>query len=192
MLKITIRSGLRSLRSVTPEQKEEVLYSAAGSVRSLLEEHFRARPSRRFWKEAADSVHVEPGSNGTLNVAVYKRGVRLRYEGGTVKPTGKISELTGKPIRSLLIPGPRTPMRTQGLDLYDVVKDPRRVHTIKNHAGRVYLVEDAEQEGQKMRYLGRLVKSTTHEPDPTVMPTEQAMREAARAGAEHVLKDFEP
>ena len=88
MLKITIRSGLCSLRSVTPEQKEEVLYSAAGRVRSLVEDHFRARPSRRFWKEAADSVHVEPGSNGTLNVAIYKRGVRLRYEGGQSAPRG--------------------------------------------------------------------------------------------------------
>lgn len=192
MLKITIRSGLRSLRSVTPEQKEEVLYSAAGRVRSLVEDHFRARPSRRFWKEAADSVKVEPGKNGTVNINIYKHGVHLRYAGGTVKPSGQISDLTGRPIRSLLIPGPRTAMRTQGLDLYDVVKDPRRVHTIKNHAGRVYLVEDAEQEGQKMRYLGRLVKRTTHNPDPTVMPTELAMREAARAGAEHVLKNLEP
>ena len=83
-------------------------------------------------------------------------------------------------------------MRTQGLDLYDVVKDPRRVHTIKNHAGRIYLVEDAEQEGQKMRYLGRLVKQTRHSPDPTVLPSEQAMQEAAAAGANFILKDIEP
>ena len=192
MLSITIRSGLRSLHSVTPEQKEEILYAAAGRVRSLVEEHFRARKSRRFWKEAADSVKVAPGSNGRLNVQIFKRGVHLRYAGGTVKPSGQISELTGKPIKSLLIPGPRTPMRTQGLDLYDVVRDPRRVHTIKNHAGRVYLVEDAEQPGQKMRYLGRLVKKTTHKPDPTVLPTEQAMQEAARAGAAFVLKDLNP
>lgn len=191
MLILTIRSGLRSLRSVTPEQKEDILNAAAGRVRSLVEEHFDGLPSRRFWKEAADSVHVEPGKNGTVNINIYKRGVHLRYAGGTVKPSGQISELTGKPIKSLLIPGPRTAMRTQGLDLYDVVKDPRRVHTIKNHAGRVYLVEDAEQEGQKMRYLGRLVKQTTHKPDPTVMPSVQDMQEAAAAGANFVLKDLE-
>lgn len=191
MLNLTIRSGLRSLRSVTPKQKEEILYSAAGRVRSLVEDHFDGLPSRRFWKEAADSVQVEPGSNGTVNINIYKRGVHLRYAGGTVKPSGQISELTGRPIRSLLIPGPRTAMRTQGLDLYDVVKDPRRVHTIKNHAGRVYLVEDAEQEGQKMRYLGRLVKQTTHSPDPTVLPSEQDMQEAAAAGANFILKDLE-
>ena len=192
MLNLTIRSGLRSLRSVTPEQKEDILNAAAGRVRSLLEGHFDGLPSRRFWKEAADSVQVEPGKNGTVNINIYKRGVHLRYAGGTVKPSGQISELTGKPIKSLLIPGPRTPMRTQGLDLYDVVKDPRRVHTIKNHAGRIYLVEDVEQEGQKMRYLGRLVKQTRHSPDPTVLPSEQAMQEAAAAGANFILKDIEP
>ncbi len=86
MLKITIRSGLRSLRSVTPEQKEEVLYSVAGRVRSLVEEHFRARRSRKFWQAAAESVQVEPGKNGMLNVAIYKRGVHLRYAGGTGSP----------------------------------------------------------------------------------------------------------
>lgn len=177
---------------MTPEQKEDILNAAAGRVRSLLEGHFDGLPSRRFWKEAADSVQVEPGKNGTVNINIYKRGVHLRYAGGTVKPSGQISELTGKPIKSLLIPGPRTPMRTQGLDLYDVVKDPRRVHTIKNHAGRIYLVEDAEQEGQKMRYLGRLVKQTRHSPDPTVLPSEQAMQEAAAAGANFILKDIEP
>lgn len=192
MLKITIRSGLRSLRTVTPEQKEDIVHAAAGRVRSLLEAHFDGLPSRRFWKEAADSIHVEPGKNGTININIFKRGVHLRYAGGKVKPSGKISELTGKPIRSLLIPGPRTPMRTQGLDLYDVVKDPRRVHTIKNRAGRVYLVEDAEQEGQKMRLLGRLVKSTTHKPNPRVLPTVQDMQEAAAAGANFILKDIEP
>lgn len=53
MLNLTIRSGLRSLRSVTPEQKEDILNAAAGRVRSLLEEHFDGLPSRRFWKEAA-------------------------------------------------------------------------------------------------------------------------------------------
>ena len=192
MLKITIRSGLRSLRSVTDAQKEEILYSAAGGVRSLVEGHFDGLPSRRFWKEAADSVQVEPGNNGTLSVNIYKRGVHLRYAGGTVKPSGQISELTGKPIKSLLIPGPRTAMRTQGLDLHDVVKDPRRVHTIKNHAGRIYLVEDAEQPGQKMRFLGRLVKQTTHSPDPTVLPSLQEMQEAAAEGANFILKYIEP
>ncbi len=113
------------MRSVTPEQKEEILYAAAGRVRSLVEEHFRARKSRRFWKEAADSVQVEPGNNGTLNVQIFKRGVHLRYAGGTVKPTGQISELTGKPIKSLLIPGPRTPMRTQAYRYATPIQMPR-------------------------------------------------------------------
>ncbi len=192
MLKLTIRSGLCSLRSITPEQKEDILHAAAGRVRSLMESHFDGLPSRRFWKEAADSIHVEPEKNGTLNINIFKRGVHLRYAGGTVKPSGKISELTGKPIKSLLIPGRRTAMHTQGLDLYDVVKAPNRVHTIKNHAGRVYLVEDAEQPEQKMRYLGRLVKQTTHSPDPSVLPSMQDMQEAAAKGANFILKNIEP
>ena len=60
MLNLTIRSGLRSLRSVTPEQKEDILNAAAGRVRSLMEEHFDGLPSRRFWKEAADTVSSLP------------------------------------------------------------------------------------------------------------------------------------
>lgn len=47
--------------------------------------------------------------------AITQVGVRLQWLGGTVRPTGRQSEVTGKPIRCLLIPFKDSPLRRRSL-----------------------------------------------------------------------------
>lgn len=62
-------------------------------------------PAKRFsfYGEAAESVSwITAGSGAVIDIE--KTGFGLRFYGGVTKPTGRISEATGRPIRSLAIP----------------------------------------------------------------------------------------
>ncbi len=194
MLKLTFTvKNIRKLADIAPQQRADVLHSAAGHVRGTLEEHFRRLPGRKFWQEAADSVHVSPqaseGSTARARIEILKRGVSLRFFGGVVKPRGNISELTGRPTKSLLLPGKE--LRANGGDLIDVVKNPKKLHVIKTKAGKVLLVEDIPGKKGKedeIRIHGQLVKRTVHKPNPRVLPTVEQMQAAAREGAAFHLR----
>lgn len=194
MLKLTFTvKNIRRLSDITPQQRAEVLHSAAGHVRGTLEEHFRKLPGRKFWTDAADSVNVRAQTSvrgkAKARVEVLKHGVALRFFGGVVKPRGNISELTGRPTKSLLIPGKE--LRANGGELIDVVKNPKKLHVIKTKAGKVLLVEDIPGKKGKeaeVRIHGQLVKRTVHKPNPRVLPTVEQMQAAARTGAEFHLR----
>lgn len=197
MLKLTFTvKNIRKLADISPQQREKVMYSAAGRVRSTVEEHLRSLGGRRFWSAAADDVHVAPlpseGLTLRSRIEIRKRGVALRYFGGVVKPRGNISELTGRPTKSLLIPGKE--LRANGGELIDVVKNPKKLHVIKTKAGKVLLVEDipGKKKGEKdsMRIHGQLVKRAVHKPNPRVLPTRETMAAAARSAAEVELRDI--
>jgi len=88
-----------------------------------------------YWLRASDATRAT-SSGGTITVEVFESrgtggtgglvGVRRHYTGGgTIKPSGRISEITGKPIQYLTIPingaahGKTVAMmRTLGVDLY--------------------------------------------------------------------------
>lgn len=192
MLKIHfVVEGLQRLQGLPLGVRVDALGAAAGRVRAAVEEHFDGLPSRRFWREAADDVVVtalptERRGGGEMvraRVEIRKRGVALRYYGGTVRPRGNISEMTGKPTKSLFLPGRE--MRADGGDLFDFVRDPQRVHVAKL-PGCVLLVEDMGK-GNQPRVLGKLVKSTTHRPNKNVLPTGETMKAAAKKGAAQIL-----
>ena len=194
MLKLTFTvKNIRMLADIAPQQRADVLHSAAGHVRGTLEEHIRRLPERKFWQDASASVHVSPqeseGSTGRARIEILKRGVSLRFFGGVVKPRGNISELTGRPTKSLLIPGKE--LRANGGELIDVVKNPKKLHVIKTKAGKVLLVEDIPGKKGKedeIRIHGQLVKRTVHKPNPRVLPTVEQMQAAAREGAAFHLR----
>ncbi len=196
MLKLRFSvKNIRRLADIAPQQRADVLNSAAGHVRGTLEEHFRVQGGRKFWQDAAASVHVSPqaseGGTARARIEILKQGVALRYFGGVVRPRGNISELTGRPTKSLLIPGKE--LRATGGDLIDVVKNPKKLHVIKTKAGKVLLVEDIPGKKGKedeIRIHGQLVKRTVHKPNPRVLPTVEQMQAAARTGAEFHLRDI--
>lgn len=194
MLKLTFTvKNIHRVADIAPQQRAEVLHSAAGHVRGTLEEHFRKLPGRKFWTDAADSVNVRAQTSvrgkAKARVEVLKHGVALRFFGGVVKPRGNISELTGRPTKSLLIPGKE--LRANGGELIDVVKNPKKLHVIKTKEGKVLLVEDIPGKKGKeaeVRIHGQLVKRTVHKPNPRVLPTVAQMQAAARTGAEFHLR----
>lgn len=102
-----------------------------------LDEMGRASQSRYFWPEAAQSV-TPPRLDGKMAVVlITKKGVRLHWKGGTVRPSGKTSRVTGRPIKSLLVPFDDSPIRRRSLA--EAGYDPQEVMVLKSENGRPYL-----------------------------------------------------
>lgn len=64
-------------------------------------------PSTGYWKRVDASAAGETTQSGntfTTSVTLSGVGLRMKFEGGIVRPTGRVSTVTGKPIRFLTIP----------------------------------------------------------------------------------------
>jgi hypothetical protein len=119
---------------------EEVASASTQPTREVTAKHFytyaTAHPNKfgatstGYWVNAGDNT-VATSSGAVVNIEVVEKvgkvvGVRRHYTGGgTIKPSGRISEITGKPIQYLTIPingaahGKTVAMmRTLGVDLY--------------------------------------------------------------------------
>lgn len=102
-----------------------------------LDEMGRASQSRYFWPEASQSV-TPPRLDGNMAVVlITKKGVRLHWMGGTVRPSGKTSRVTGRPIKSLLVPFDDSPIRRSSLA--EAGYDPQEVMVLKSEtAARIW------------------------------------------------------
>jgi hypothetical protein len=120
---------------------ESVAAQSVNPTRELTADHFfaygTAHPNRfkvtptGYWNKAGQATKSS-SSGDTINIIVDEKGtpglvgVRRHYTGGgTIKPSGRISEITGKPIQYLTIPingaahGKTVAMmRALGVDLY--------------------------------------------------------------------------
>jgi len=59
--------------------------------------------STGYWRTAIEGTTSRSDASGAT-VSINQKGVRLKYEGGVIKASGRTSEVTGKPIRFLSIP----------------------------------------------------------------------------------------
>lgn len=186
------------LPQLTEAELGSVAQDAARGVAVVVRRNFRrlsaAVGSRHFWHSAAASVSVpEVHDNGVSAVIVRKRGVRLHWKGGNVKPTGQTSEVTGRPTKSLLIPFEDSPMRKRGVTLAEALKrdglTAADVHVIKSKGGCPILMA-AKQLKRKTNliWLGKLVKRAKFTPRPEVIPTAEAMHAEAVTAARRSLK----
>lgn len=162
-----------------------VSQGAATEVRGTLRNHFESLPGRSFWTEAARSTVVKPAGD-VVCVSIYKRGVALQRYGGTIKPTDRASEVTGKRITSLLIPARWSPLR--GKSLYDLGLPSDEVKVIPRKNGKSPLL--IHERPDRSTVLGFLVKSATIKPHPEVMPTTKELHAAARIGAMDILQNI--
>ena len=162
----------------------------AGSVRQHLLELKAATGSRKWWGKAARSVQVAPEEEeGRAVVAINHRGVHLHWKGGDVRPTGRPSEVTGKPTKSLLIPFPDSPLRQRGISLAELGVPQESIHVIKSKKGCPILVAGIEKKTRtNLIWLGKLVKSAHFEPRPEVLPSEDALHAEAVEGARQALR----
>lgn len=194
MMKLTIKLSGGNLPTLTPDQastiKRDAALGAAIEVRGNFVKLAQRSGSRHFWHDAAALTRLAPEEeDGQAVIVVRKKGVRLHYKGGTVRPTGRPSEFTGKPTKALLIPFDDSPLRKRGVALRELGYTPEQVHVIKSRNGCPLLVAQQQLKTRSnLIWLGKLVKATTHPPRPEVLPTPQEIRKAAIRGARQSIK----
>ncbi len=133
-----------------------------------------------FWKRAGDSVTTKV-SGSTVTLTITQKGVALQYYGGTVKPSGKPSEITGKPIKFLTIPKVAAAhgksvatLRSLGVDLY-----PGRGGLLRQ-AG-----DTRNPDTDEMWFV--LAKKATIKPNPRVLPPASEITAAAAEALDNAL-----
>lgn len=166
---------------------EALADAAARGVSNLVVDHLRARngsagrrpgfPATGYWSKAAEAT-VAKRQGATAQVIVRAPGIRLHYKGGTVRPTSG---------RSLAIPAraevagvwPREWSQREGRGLFVWWPKGRRNGALAKREGSGHL-----------RILWWLVGATHHEPDPTVLPDESQLKDAAFGAALDALDAY--
>jgi hypothetical protein len=141
----------------------------------------RHRPGmpHNFYARAAGAVVSEPVYGGA-QVIIPHEGLALRYYGGTVRPSGRISLVTGRPIRRLAVPkkgsGAQGKTPAEFKDLFVLKLKRKAVLAVRGPGGMV-------------RVLFRLLERTEHKPDPSVMPTDAEFRKAGAEALDELLAE---
>ncbi len=195
MITLTIdRVLLTAPAEFTAEQMNLVAKDAALGVATLARKNFRklasATKSRFYWHEAAASTQVaDEMDEATAYVAIRHKGVRLHWQGGTIRATGETSEVTGRPTRALLIPFEDSPMRKRRSTLHEMHYPPEQVRVLKSRTGAPLLVRaEPMKRKTKLTWLGKLVTSATFKPRADVIPSASAMREAAAKAGKTAIR----
>lgn len=161
---------------------EATMLQAAGrGISNLVIRHLRrrnSRPSRpgwpksNYWERAAGSTQTSI-ARGEALVAIHAPGIRLRLKGGRVVPRrGKALAIPARPEVAGVWPSEHS-------------AGGRVFLLVRKALGKAYLVE--QQADGHLRILWRLVRSTTHTADSTVLPTRDEIGAAAIAAIRSIL-----
>lgn len=181
-------AALRTLSGVEaaalgPELAEAVAESCAELTRGWLENLSarRHRPGNPhdFFLSAADSVLAE-SSPGQAAVTVTKTGFRQRLLGGEIRPGGRPSLATGKPVRRLAVPIPGTDAE---------FRLPAEFEHLFVLAGKRRAVLAREGPGGKPEPLFLLLPKVRQDPDPSVLPP---LSDYAARAAREILRSVKP
>lgn len=178
--------------------KPGVPETAGGAVRRLLMDHLQgldqSRPNAlggartHFYSDAARSVTYEADAT-SATVGVHKLGLALRRFGGTVRPVNSkwltipaIAEAHGRRAREfnnleVLWAGAWGQSRPIGLVERASTDISFRKDRRKAHRGETILEKGKERGGRIFYWL---VKSCEHQPDESVLPTEDLIASAAK------------
>ncbi len=138
-----------------------------------------------FYAKAGRSVRMIVGGDHG-EVVVVARGFRYQLKGGTIRPSGCLSAITGKPIRHLVIPihaeaHGRTPSDNRFNGNLFVLRSKE-----KNQA---YLARPKGRGKRKeLVFLYVLKASVTKKPDPSVMPTTADLNAAVHTALKKGLR----
>ncbi len=180
-------AAMRTRVGAKGELHEAMGVAVADTVRQHIAKT-KQSPNTGWWARVAASV-THTADFGSAVVSVPERGAALRYYGGTVK------QKTGGPL--LTIPtkdvpvqnGTRLAARDMGLLAFLPSRkggNPKVAGVLVDAAertsktGKKYKVPLLRPAG-RVRYI--LMTETTHNPDPSVLPTDQQIAEAARDAA---------
>ena len=171
-----VTPGLNKVRSATQRQR---LYRIAGyAAAQVLKEHFyrldRERPNKlggrrtHYYAGAGDSVHYTPVKQGVI-VTATQIGLRLHYQGGTVRPA------RAKALTIPINPQAYGKRAREFDDLFIITTGTPGVAILaKKGSGRSFVIP-----------LYLLLKSVTHQADPTILPPE---REVILALDRHITR----
>lgn len=172
---------------ITIRQKAPQVVAEAGAeltrvhIDGISRARHRSRSPRDFYQAAANSVIQQVVSDGA-EISIPHIGFALRYHGGTVRPSGRISLITGRPIRRLAIPLSGSPAegKTPGdFDNVFVVKGKKK--------GTAFL---AGKKGRGLiRLLFALVEKTEHKADHSILPTEAEYQTAAEKAIQTLINE---
>lgn len=156
------------------ETVHKVATSAVGhQVRGWFIDRNARSPSSNYWSRAAEATSAEWDATGGA-VVVRHPGVGWHLRGGTIRPSGRISPATGKPVTTLAIP--LKGRSGEGLWPRERFQDdPEKPFVWRRH-GKAFL---AIREGKSLRLLYLLVKSVSKAEDPSVLPPVPDMESAA-------------
>ena len=165
------------------DQAAGVMAQATRTVGNLVKDHLIRLNSQRpnalggkrtnYWARAARATAMDPAA-GTVTIT--RRGFRYQVKGGTIRASGRLSMVTGKPITRLAIP---IHAKAHGMNPSEL--GPLFVLRGKDE-NRAYLARtQGRGKNAKLELLYVLKRSVTHKPDPTLLPDERTLNEAVRA-----------
>ena len=178
--------------AIRTEMVADVARAARQAVRDSFQSMLDRTQSQGFWGKAKRSVNPPVIRDNKATIDITHIGVRLQWLGGTVKPSGRKSEVTGRRIKSLLIPFRDSPLRRRSLASLHIPDE--EVMVLGDVDTRVKQRKRRNKDGryQDVTPLGALVKSATIPAHPEVMPSREQMREYAVHAATLVLNRLLP
>jgi hypothetical protein len=187
-LTFTIKGLQESLSAIEQYKEatnpEEIASSMRAGVRDLVVDHFatvnaqRANklggtPRTNYWDRVGKESNITVTGN-SINISFQTVGFRRHVMGGPpIRPSGKISEVTGKPIKFLTIP-------------VTAAAHGRSVASLKASGVELYRVGGAlkKQQGPTRSesdptYFVLAKQTKAKAPDPTLLPKDEVFIRAA-------------
>jgi hypothetical protein len=161
-------------------------------VHDHLRAHYVNKPNRlgaastKYWDRVDKSVTATTTSNGTasFNTEVTLSGVGLwmKFHGGIIKPSGRISSVTGKPIRFLTIP---VIAEAHGKTASEFPFLKARGKFLDGGGGVLYKPQEGSDFGTVYFILTRQAKI---KPDPNILPPASAIADEMSAAIKASLE----
>ena len=171
---------LNSLRS--PKFDEGVRQVSGKASANTVQKHLRgldrARPNRlggtrsHFYSLAALATSFTTDEQGAI-VTVAHLGIAQRFYGGTIRPIN---------AKALAIPARAEAYGRRPRD----ADNPQDLFLRPGKAGRTAAL--ARRQGKRLEIWYWLVKSVTQDPDPTVLPPERDLTDAATTAADNYIR----
>lgn len=196
---------LAALQKRAGDAAAEVGMVAARAAAGLTRNHLYSLDTRanklggactHFYMKAGDSVSDPTATGNTFSFNITKLGLAQRWLGGDIEAGKGISSATGEPTKFLAIPARAEAYGKPPSAFPDLVFVPRpngeamlvqALQTLVGY-GKKGPRSRGERGGLTMYWL---VEKVHQDPDPTVMPTEKELTDAAvQAGSEYLERSL--
>lgn len=186
VIRLDTRAFDRSLNRLLDQSRRprRIIEAAAGKVRIELQRHFAEKnripnrlraPKTGWWAAVARSTHVVNVTDRSAVVSISHRGIALQVYGGWVYPREK---------KALTIPV-HPDAHGRRVKVFKVEGTP--IFPIKTRDGRTYLARPGKGKGAFPEVLYRLSGGEEIPKDPTALPRQERLEEAALRAADEQL-----